>query len=391
MVEMKHLLKMMIVTALVGFMSGCSELEEIEERGFVVGAAYDIVKEKKSNPIMKGTYQMVLPSKLTPQGAQSNGGSKNYINVSAKADSVFEQIRIIAKKISRSLFFPHIQVIIFSKELLSNPYVLQNTLDVYIRDHEMRRNIRLFVSEKNAEAILKQSAKPENLPAQYIDMLAEHPPKNAQMIEAVRIGEVQGKMIANRSFALPILVLTKQGVQMEGAALFRGKDNKCVGSLNGEQTLGMNYIIGKKIGGFFTIRKKDQLITYEIHKMHRKIKVSTANAIKPKFDIHLSLEGTLAELHFNDHKQVMGEKKLREDISKEMEKRIQKSIKLVQKKYKVDVLALGEVYKRHNYKEWKKISKNWDQGENYFSNAEITVHVHPTIEHSGSALPKRVK
>ncbi|WP_141532065.1 Ger(x)C family spore germination protein [Bacillus cereus] len=388
---MKHLLKMMIVTALVGFMSGCSELEEIEERGFVVGAAYDIVKEKKSNPIMKGTYQMVLPSKLTPQGAQSNGGSKNYINVSAKADSVFEQIRIIAKKISRSLFFPHIQVIIFSKELLSNPYVLQNTLDVYIRDHEMRRNIRLFVSEKNAEAILKQSAKPENLPAQYIDMLAEHPPKNAQMIEAVRIGEVQGKMIANRSFALPILVLTKQGVQMEGAALFRGKDNKCVGSLNGEQTLGMNYIIGKKIGGFFTIRKKDQLITYEIHKMHRKIKVSTANAIKPKFDIHLSLEGTLAELHFNDHKQVMGEKKLREDISKEMEKRIQKSIKLVQKKYKVDVLALGEVYKRHNYKEWKKISKNWDQGENYFSNAEITVHVHPTIEHSGSALPKRVK
>ena len=74
-----------------------------------------------------------------------------------------------------------------------------------------------------------------------------------------------------------------------------------------------------------------------------------------------------------------------------MEKRIQKSIKLVQKKYKVDVLALGEVYKRHNYKEWKKIDKNWDQGEKYFSNAEITVHVHPTIAHSGSALPKRVK
>lgn len=65
--------------------------------------------------------------------------------------------------------------------------------------------------------------------------------------------------------------------------------------------------------------------------MRRKIKVSTKNVTKPKFDIHLSLEGTLAELHFSDHKQVMSEKKLREDISKEMEKRIQKSIKLVQK------------------------------------------------------------
>lgn len=97
---------------------------------------------------MKGTYQMVLPRTLTPQGAQGNTGSKNYINISAVADGVFEQIRIVAKKISRALFFPHIQVLIFSNDLLAKPYVLENTLDVYVRDHEMRRNIRIFVSEK---------------------------------------------------------------------------------------------------------------------------------------------------------------------------------------------------------------------------------------------------
>ena len=121
--------------------------------------------------------------------------------MSAKADSVFEQIRIIAKKLVEHYFSAYTSDY-FSEELLANPYVLQNTLDVYIRDHEMRRNIRLFVSKKNAESILKQSAKPENLPAQYIDMLAEHPPKNAQMIEAARIGEVQEKMIASRSFCI---------------------------------------------------------------------------------------------------------------------------------------------------------------------------------------------
>ncbi|CJH63392.1 germination protein%2C Ger(x)C family [Streptococcus pneumoniae] len=119
--------------------------------------------------------------------------------------------------------------------------------------------------------------------------------------------------------------------------------------------------------------------------------MSTEHATKPKFDIHVFTEGTLAELHFNEPKQVMNEKVLKKELSKEMKKRIEKSIQLVQKKYKVDVLELGEVYKRHNYKEWRKISKNWDQGQNYFSNAEITVYVHPTIEHSGSALPKKVK
>lgn len=102
---MRHLLKFIMVMLVVGFLSGCSELEEIEERGFVVGAAYDIVKKKQANPIMKGTYQMVLPSKLAQQGGQGGGDGENYINVSEKADSVFEQIRIIAKKISRTLFF----------------------------------------------------------------------------------------------------------------------------------------------------------------------------------------------------------------------------------------------------------------------------------------------
>lgn len=46
----------------------------------------------------------------------------------------------------------------------------------------------------------------------------------------------------------------------------------------------------------------------------------------------------------------MNERRLKKEIAKEMEKHIQKSIQLVQKKYKVDVLELGEVYERHNIK-----------------------------------------
>ncbi len=64
----------------------------------------------------------------------------------------------------------------------------------------MRRSYMFVRFKQNAEAILKQSAKPENSPAQYIDMLAEHPPKNAQMIEAARIGEVQEKMTVQPEF-----------------------------------------------------------------------------------------------------------------------------------------------------------------------------------------------
>ncbi|PFR87601.1 spore gernimation protein GerLC, partial [Bacillus cereus] len=64
--------------------SGCSERKEIEERGFVVGVAFDAVKDdegesdSKKPPRMKGTYQLVLPSSLAQQGGK-NGGGDNYI------------------------------------------------------------------------------------------------------------------------------------------------------------------------------------------------------------------------------------------------------------------------------------------------------------------------
>ncbi|MDC2867777.1 MULTISPECIES: Ger(x)C family spore germination protein [unclassified Bacillus (in: firmicutes)] len=394
---MKHLLSIMVCMFFILFISGCSERQEIEERGFVVGVALDkaIHQGEKSetttttrSPLIKGTYQMVLPSSLTQQGSKATSG-KNYININATADSVFAQIRIISKKISRSLFFPHIEVIILSEELLKKPFVLEDVLDVFFRDHEMRRNIRIFVSKGSAEEILKQSAKPENLPAKYISMISDHAWKNAQMLEAIRIGNLQQKMSANRSFVLPVLALTHEGIKMEGAAVFRGKDKKLVGRLNGMETLGLNYIIGKKVGGFYKIQRGNQLIVFEIREMRRKIHVFLTNPTKPKFIIDVYLNGTLAEVYLGKESKAMSTEEINKYLASEMEKQLQKTVKVIQKDLKVDVLGVGEYYKRKNYKQWIKVKKNWDQGQNYFSTSNITVRIKPSIEHSGSVLPIR--
>ncbi|WP_020061542.1 Ger(x)C family spore germination protein [Bacillus sp. 123MFChir2] len=390
---MKPLLSVMSCIFLVFVISGCSERQEIEERGFVVGVALD--KETKKgettttsrSPLVKGTYQIVLPSSLTQQ--EMKDGEKNYININATADSVFAQIRIISKKISRSLFFPHIEALILSEDLLKKPFVLEDTLDVFFRDHEMRRNIRIFVSKGRAEEILKQSAKPENLPAKYVSMISDHARKNAQMLEAVRIGDLQQKMSASRSFVLPVLGLTRQGIKMEGAAVFRGKDKKLVGRLNGMETLGLNYMIGKKVGGFFKIQRGNQHIVFEVREMRRKIHAFLTDPTKPKFVIDVYLAGTLAEVYLRKDHKAMNDKEISKYLAKEIEKQLQKTVKVAQKDLKVDVLGIGEYYKRKNYKQWIKVKKNWDQGQNYFSTSDITVRVHPNIEHTGSVLPIR--
>ncbi|MGH1218653.1 Ger(x)C family spore germination protein [Bacillus cytotoxicus] len=387
---MSRLHKYMCCVTLVICMSGCSERKEIEERGFVVGAAFDVVKEEseeKKPPRMKGTYQLVLPSALAQQGKQGADGAQ-YMNINVTADSLFTQIREASKKISRSLFFPHIKVVIFSKDLLKRQNFLEQTLDIFFRAHEMRRNIKIFVSKNQAGKIFEQNAKPENFPAKYIDLLADHADVNSFMLEAVRIGEVQEMLTSKRSFVLPVLELTKQGVKMEGAAIFKGENNKLVGLLSGKDTQGLNYIIGKKVGGFLTIRKKEKVFTYEIHKIRRKIRASFTDPRHPKFIIDMYPKGVLGEVYLGEDAKAWSEKRINSYITKEMERIVGRTIKKVQKEYKTDVLGLGDYYKRHNYKKWKKVEKNWDYGENYFMKTDIAVRVHPVVEHSGSLVPK---
>ncbi|HDR4885470.1 TPA: hypothetical protein RMI67_003113 [Bacillus cereus] len=55
---MKAILKLIFAGFLLYLLCACAERREIEELGFVVGAAYD----QSSHAAIKGTYQMVLPN-----------------------------------------------------------------------------------------------------------------------------------------------------------------------------------------------------------------------------------------------------------------------------------------------------------------------------------------
>ncbi|MGR5897505.1 hypothetical protein ACT7C8_00895 [Bacillus cereus] len=55
---MKAILKLIFAGFLLCLLCACAERREIEELGFVVGAAYD----QSSHAAIKGTYQMVLPN-----------------------------------------------------------------------------------------------------------------------------------------------------------------------------------------------------------------------------------------------------------------------------------------------------------------------------------------
>ncbi|QDZ77051.1 hypothetical protein D0437_30270 [Bacillus cereus] len=227
---------------------------------------------------------MVLPNTLS-SSERGTATQKNYINLTSTGESIFAHFRMIAKKISRPLLFPHIQVIIFSEEVLRTPYMLQHILDVYTRNEAMRRNIRLFVAKGHAAHILAQNAGPEYLPAKYVWILSEHTQKNAHMIEKKRIGDIHSKIIEKKSFFLPVVFRTKQGVELSGSALFKDTDNRLVAMLNAQDTTALQYMTSSKVRGIVTVPMNKQRITYEFHRVHQRIELDMPNPKHPKVDI----------------------------------------------------------------------------------------------------------
>lgn len=52
------------------------------------------------------------------------------------------------------------------------------------------------------------------------------------MIEKKRLSEIHSNIMAKKSFFLPVVFRTKQGVELSGSALFKGTDNRLVAMLN---------------------------------------------------------------------------------------------------------------------------------------------------------------
>lgn len=140
-----HCFRGILIFTLFLLLTGCWDRIEIEERGFVVGIAIDMPKTKEigkkqekespDKPKAKGRYvltqQMVVPGELSGSGnAQGGTGSgKAYLNVTAEGETLFDIIREVAARTSRSPYYVHFKTLVISEEVARTEGSLANVID----------------------------------------------------------------------------------------------------------------------------------------------------------------------------------------------------------------------------------------------------------------------
>jgi len=385
--KIKIILLFSILTLLL---SGCWSKRELNELAIVVALGLDKVDDEYEISI-----QVVDPSEISSNKPSS--GRSPVVSYHAKGKSVFEAIRKMTTLTPRKPYFSHLQIVVIGEEFAEEG--LKEPLDFIARDHEFRNDFDIVVShESTAKEVLNILTPIEKMPANKMLNSIKVSEKSLGSTLTVNIDELLNTLSSKeRSAVLSSITIhgdPRLGVDLSnverintpvilkynGIAVF--KEDKLVGLLSEDDSIYFNFLNNKIESTIEVIAcPKGGEISTEITKSNSEIQASFKNG-NPQITIKIDIKQNVGEVNcaidLTQNKTILTINKKTEEKIKEQ---TEKTLKIIQKDYKLDILGFGEALNRKNPKKWKEIQKDWST---LYPEVAVKIEVHVTTEGLGT-------
>ncbi|MDE1428389.1 Ger(x)C family spore germination protein [Bacillus licheniformis] len=361
---------MLAALSLLLLLTGCWDSRQIEKLSIAIGLALDKGEDDKN---VKLTYQFLVPKKIGQDGSAQDPSKV----VSTSGNTVHQTIRSTALK-NFPVFSQHLQVLIFSEELVSD-ISLEALINQFIRDNSIRRSSEVYMTPGAAGDILKVDGASDPA-SDVIHSISENRASTIKLLKPVTLNDISIKMQSDLSYIMPKVVIEKGQLQLEGGAVI--KNNKYHANLSPSQIEALNLLTGNVIGGVIDSRHDGHLFSYEVFSMTHRVRAMRQNG-KYKFVVNANIKGRLSEDwylgedSFND--QYI--KNIEKSVQKDIKKRVEQLIHVLQHDIKTDVTDFSDNARINFPKEWEKDRFNWDK---HFSEAYIDYHIKATIQDFGT-------
>jgi spore germination protein len=378
-------------------LSGCWDRNEIEEISFVLGSALDPMddeevirkyKEETGRAIPKEmflmTYQVVIPGQLGGGGVEggSSGGLPFY-NIRSAGMTSFSNNRNFTSRRSRSMNLEHLKVLIINEEL-AREGIIEHLIDMFVRDHAMRRDIIVFISKGKGYEILEKKLPLEIAPSISIDMISGNASRSHKTPPEKFIGELMSNVISDQSYIVPRIAKTEGEFNVAGAAVFLGKENKMVGWLGEYDVQGYSWVTGEAenevVEAFFG--REETPFVYENDYTDTQIQYNQKDG-KDFFNILIKSEGFFVEnwikgIELGSQESIL---KLEKAVAKEIERQATKIIEKMQTEFYTDIFKFYDQVRINNFSYWQEVKDHWDGEAGAFSQAEVNVEAKVKIRH----------
>ncbi|MBD0384078.1 Ger(x)C family spore germination protein [Paenibacillus sedimenti] len=362
-------------------LAGCWNRKEVNQIFFVSAGGI----EKKENKV-RLTIQFLRPKEKEQQKKESSA-----ITLTTQGETIFEALRLLNLRVSRKGFWSHAYAIVLSEEIAKEgilPY-----LDLFRRDHEMRQDMVLIITDK-PEQLLRSVPNIEMVLARELKDSMKGGSKFAGIPVFSTLHEV-AKMLYSKSPYAAITHVTvdekSKKFRIDGVSFFQ-KD-RMVGTFKEKDVSGWHWLTGDIKSTIITLpcdkQKKTAAanLSIEIIRATSKLEVIRENRrltlkVKVKAQSNVGENGCKSDLKKEEEFLRLG--KLTSD---KVGKIIEHMFDYAQKTIKTDVFGFGSVYYQQYPKSWKTIKPDWNE---LFSNAEKEIEVDVKVIGSGLIFSEKI-
>ncbi|UVI32629.1 Ger(x)C family spore germination protein [Paenibacillus spongiae] len=380
---------MKTITAVILFaccllLSGCWDKMELDEYAFVQAVAIDETEEGKIDLTIHTYKPSGGGGGGTPGGAQ---GMKNYINIHVTNESVFEAIRDFTLHMGRKAQWSHMRVLLIGEELAKKRNIGE-ILDFFSRDHEPRATIDILIGKDKAGNYLEVDPYIEKTEAQELREITRLAHRYSAKAVETNLMDLSLQMKSETGIArLPYITRDKRNnpnsVPVAGTALI--KKGRMAGLLKKEDTESLIVLTGKYDNGVIETDCPDpkKYETLEADSLKTKI---TPKIKGDSVDVHVSvkIDGIVGELVCHSLKDKAGYKRYVDHVEQSVERKLRKTIKLLQKK-KLDAIGIGDLVYTKNPELWKRWKPDWEER---FARIPFKVDVKVNVTSTGMDIGK---
>lgn len=370
--RMKNVGLFIIMCSNLIFLTSCWSYQPIEDVNFVAGAALDAEKGGK----ISSTLQYVVPHEKGG-GQASMSGHKQYENIKEVGDALEPIGWETTLKKEGSIFGAHEKIVVIGEEL-ARKIDMEQLVDLYYRDIDIRGSTLVFIADGKAYKTLESEAH-DIVPSYQINEIANQQ-LSTRMLRQTSLILMLSNMESDSSFVLQRLTTEKGEVKFDGAAVIKGKTNKLIGFLNKKEIEGLNLITGDSKSG--SIRSHGKKPVYlQIQQIKSKI-TPHVKGNNISFQVNVSIDGRISEdwkQSFNLFKDTTI-KQVEKDIEKEASSLIEHTINRMQDDLVVDIGGFGNELRIHHPRVWQRVKKDWDER---FKTTPVTTNINIHITDYG--------
>lgn len=370
--------------------SGCWSNKEIETQSLQIAVALDLPHPTKVergldavNPdrhardYITNTFQLIIPGQVGKIGGSTSEelSTRPYRNISQTGESVFGNVRELAKRISTPPLGHHLKVIIIS-DALAKRYDIASFLDFYFRDNDIRLSPLILISRGEAGKTLESDSQTD-IPGFQIPETVRNRFRSNKILPPVQSYELLSMLRSKKSFLLQTVVKSDSELEYRGAAIVKGESGKIAGYLSDQELEAASWIWGgNRRGGVLKLGRNlsNVPIDMEIGSIQSSIAAKESNG---RFHFLVDVEGD-GEIMEDWRQTAVGkysdayyrgmERKLEEEVKQNIESLLDQ----LQSRYHADPLEFHETVRRRMPRTWKKVQEHWDE---HFSAADVEVRV----------------